>query len=49
MKASHRSVVYGDDDVPLDKLKYNVTPRLVTLLTFAHRRADAAAALRFSY
>ena len=44
-----RSEVYGDDDVPLGKIKYNVTPRLVTLLTFAHRSAGAASGLRFSY
>jgi hypothetical protein len=49
MRATYKSVVHGDDDVPLDKLKYNVTPRLVTLLTFAHRSAGAASALRFSY
>jgi len=47
--ATRKTLVYGDDHVPLDKLKYGVTPRLVTLLTFAHRNAGAAAALRFSY
>jgi hypothetical protein len=49
MTATLRSRLVGDDDIPLDKLTYTVTPHLVTVLTLAHRRAGAAAALRFSY
>lgn len=49
MTTRRESPYDGDDDIPLDKLTYNITPQLVAALTFAHRSAGAAAALRFSY
>lgn len=36
-------------EIPLNELKYELTPRLASRLTWAHRNAGAISAMRFSH